>query len=200
MQKLKKNLVVCILILQRIRHATFNYTLNNDPLGTKFESFIRKQKIEIEYYDDKVIELNNINIFVLTDKDDTFYAKLSTNNKSGVLKIVYGNTSFLFAGDVEKPAEDYYSNKYKNFLDADLLKVGHHGSKTSSTDNFLNYVSPKISLISAGIQNKFNHPSPEVLERLYSLNSLTYRTDESGGLLFQSDGDSIYYIDWKKYY
>ncbi len=91
-------------------------------------------------------------------------------------------------------------NKFKSFLDVDVLKVGHHGSKTGTSGKFLLTTSPEISLISCGIKNKFRHPSPEVTNRLKESGSNIYRTDKEGGILLQSDGNKINKIDWKNNY
>ncbi|MCW8996822.1 MAG: hypothetical protein OQK77_13490, partial [Psychromonas sp.] len=120
----------------------------------------------------------------------------STNNHSGIFKLVYGETSFLFTGDVEKNIEKIYAEKYKKFLDSDVLKAGHHGSKTSSSDVFLNYVTPKYSLISAGFKNKFGHPASEVMQRLEKYGSTIYRTDLQKAVLLRSDGKRINVINW----
>ncbi len=87
---------------------------------------------------------------------------------------------------------------YGNFLDSDVLKVGHHGSKTSSSEDFLNLVTPEISLISDGRQNKFHHPSEITLEKLKEIHSKVYRTDLSGAILLQSDGNTIKKVNWKE--
>lgn len=88
----------------------------------------------------------------------------------------------LFTGDIEEFAEkkilNFYSNN--NLLNADILKVGHHGSKTSTSDDFLNIVDPKIAVIGVGKNNKFGHPNKEVLTRLENLNCSIYRTDING--------------------
>jgi competence protein ComEC len=154
-------------------------------------------KIPRYIYHRENIGVGNSVIYILNDSDNKYFDELSSNDKSGFLKIVYDKTSFLFVGDAEIPAESYYLEHYNNFLDSDVLKVGHHGSKTGSTYEFLQVVSPKISLISAGIKNKFGHPSDVVLQRLNSLNSKVFRTDSSGAVLLQSDGQKIIQIDWK---
>ena len=83
------------------------------------------------------------------------------------------------------------------FLDSVVLKVSHHGSKTSTSNEFLNYVTPEISFISAGINNSFGHPSEEVLRRLNGFESKILRTDSSGAVLLRSDGNEIKIIEWK---
>lgn len=93
------------------------------------------------------------------------------NNNSLVFKIEYKRFQMLFTGDIEKIAEEDILNKYKNtnILKASILKVAHHGSKTSSIEKFLDAVKPKIALIGVGHNNKFGHPNEAVLERLIDL-------------------------------
>jgi competence protein ComEC len=104
------------------------------------------------------------------------------NNNSLVLKLNYGEFSMLFTGDIEKETEDILVNEYKNtdMLDATILKVAHHGSKSSSTEEFLKLVKPQIALIGVGEDNSYGHPNTNVLERLQSIHCKIYRTDENG--------------------
>jgi len=90
------------------------------------------------------------------------------NNNSLVCKLIYKDFSMLFTGDIEAVSEEAILDKYKdtNTLKATILKVAHHGSKSSSTEEFINAVKPKISLIGVGKQNTFGHPNIEVLDRL----------------------------------
>lgn len=163
----------------------------------RFEKFLDKHKIPKKIYDKNKIEISNVVLYVLNDANSEYINNLSSNDRSGMLKLVFGQTSFLFVGDAEIPAEIFYLQHYKEFLDSDVLKVGHHGSKTGSSQEFLEAVSPKISLVSAGIKNKFGHPSEIVLKRLHQLNSQILRTDSSGAVLLQSDGKEIKIINWK---
>ncbi len=166
----------------------------------KFEKYLRRNHLPVEYYKKEKIIIDGVQIYILNTENVLKNHQLSSNDKSGVMKIVYGKTSFLFTGDIEKKVEKIYASDYKSFLDVDLLKTAHHGSKTSSTPEFLNFVTPKQSIISAGILNKFNHPSPEVVQRLEDFGSEIYRTDKYGALIFESDGISIRFIDWKKHF
>lgn len=95
----------------------------------------------------------------------------SINNNSLVMKFNYKNFSMLFTGDIEEIAEKKIIKKYKetNALKSTILKVSHHGSKTSSTEEFVKFVNPKISFIGVGKNNTFGHPSSGVLERLSRL-------------------------------
>lgn len=113
----------------------------------------------------------------------------TTNNNSIVLKLTYGNISFLLMGDAEKDEEDTLIESGEN-ISADVLKVGHHGSNTSTTQKFLDAVQPKYAAISVGYdRNKL--PKKEVLERLRSKGIPVYRTDVSGTLIFMTDGKTI---------
>jgi competence protein ComEC len=163
----------------------------------RLENFLKENKIKTNIYRKTSLEIGNSKVYILNDPDDYTYNFFSSNDRSGVLKIVYGETSFLFVGDCEFPAEYFLASRFSNMLDSDVLKVGHHGSKTGSSLAFLNLVSPDISLISAGIKNKFNHPAEEVLKNLKSVNSQILRTDYLGAVLLQSDGIEIKIIDWK---
>lgn len=115
------------------------------------------------------------------------------NNNAIVCNLHYKNFSMLFTGDIEEIAEREILNLYaknKNLLRADILKVGHHGSKTSSTDDFLNITSPKVAVIGVGKNNNFGHPSEVVLERLKSLNCSIYRTDLNGEISIEVNNKS----------
>ncbi len=162
----------------------------------KFEKFLRWKNIPVDYYDKKILKLSNARIYFLNDIDGNI--KLTSNDRSGVMKIHYGKNNFLFTGDLEHKLEPHYMENYGTFLNSDVLKVSHHGSKTGSSEEFVYYVKPKISLISAGIQNKFGHPSLEVLERLKSIGSKIYRTDKSGAVLLRSNGEKVSVVDWRK--
>ncbi len=162
----------------------------------RFEEFIRDQGIPVSYFKEEKIEIGKAALYFLYDDEVINISDESTNNRSGIFKLVYGETSFLFTGDVEKDVENIYANKYQHFLDSDVLKVGHHGSKTSSSTEFLSYVSPELSLISAGFKNKFGHPVDEVIQRLEAEGSTIYRSDLQKAILLRSDGQEIKLINW----
>ena len=162
----------------------------------RFEEFIKDRGLCINYFKEKKMEIGNAILYFLYDNEIENLASESTNDKSGIFKLVYGETSFLFTGDVEKGVEKIYAKKYKDFLDSDVLKVGHHGSKTSTSELFINYISPQLSLISAGFKNKFGHPVQDVINRLNIAGSTIYRTDLDKAILLRSDGKEINRIIW----
>lgn len=133
---------------------------------------------------DSTFELGNATIQVLyvgTEENNL-------NNTSIVLKLTYGNNSVLFMGDAEKEVETTIENKEIN---ADVLKVGHHGSDTSSSKRFLEKVNPSYAIISVGTGNSYGHPNNSTIQALENLNTKIYRTDENGTIIMTTDGTNI---------
>jgi len=113
------------------------------------------------------------------------------NNTSIILKLEFGNTTFLLTGDATSETEKLI---LKQDIKADVLKLGHHGSRYSSSNKFLDRVSPKQAIISVGKDNSYEHPHKEVINSLKKRNIEIYRTDELGSILVTSDG---YVLDIK---
>lgn len=142
--------------------------------------------IDILSINNKQIKLDDNVIIEIFSPSNQNYENI--NNYSPIIKLSHFENSFLFTGD----AEELIESEVLNFdIDSDVLKVGHHGSTTSSSIEFLNKVSPEISIISCGINNKFNHPSKSTLENLSNINSSIYRTDEDGTIVLSSNGFKI---------
>ncbi|MDK0551484.1 ComEC/Rec2 family competence protein [Clostridium perfringens] len=113
------------------------------------------------------------------------------NDYSPIMKLSFGDTSYLFTGDAEKLAEEEALAKYKNSLDSDVIKFGHHGSSSSSSNAFIEAVSPKYGIISCAKDNKYGHPHRETLDIIKKYNIKTFRTDTDGEIILTSDGKSI---------
>lgn len=111
------------------------------------------------------------------------------NEMSIVIKSTFGDTSIMLTGDAEKESEKDILEVWGNgSLKCDVLKVGHHGSLSSTTQDFLDAVSPSIAVISCGAGNKYGHPLPQILERLEKSGIKVYRTDLDGSIVLRSDG------------
>ena len=112
---------------------------------------------------------------------------------SVVLRLDWGETSFLFMGDAESTVEKQLLNgKYADYLDADVLKLGHHGSSTSSSAKFLKAVDPQYSVISCGAGNDYGHPHKETIKKLSLMETTVLRTDTMGSIRIYSDGKQLY--------
>jgi len=112
------------------------------------------------------------------------------NNYSTVLKVSFGEMDVIMTGDAEKEVEKEILESGEN-IDAEVLKIGHHGSDTSSTDEFLDAITPDYALISAELGNRYKHPVKSVMEKLEDRNIAVYRTDESGTVVVTITTDSI---------
>ena len=132
--------------------------------------------------------------FSLGRAEVEFYAPLGiyddVNDLSLVTRITYGQTAFLFTGDAERPSENDMIDS-DEALSATVLKVGHHGSNTSSSYLFLRQVMPSYAVISCGRDNAYGHPHQEVLARLRDIGAAVYRTDESGTIVCRSNGERV---------
>ncbi|MDK0702472.1 ComEC/Rec2 family competence protein [Clostridium perfringens] len=113
------------------------------------------------------------------------------NDYSPIMKLSFGDTSYLFTGDAEKLAEEEALAKYKTSLDSDVIKFGHHGSSSSSSNAFIEAVSPKYGIVSCAKDNKYGHPHRETLDIIKKYNIKTFRTDTDGEIILTSDGKSI---------
>ena len=112
----------------------------------------------------------------------------NANNASVVGQLIYGQIEFLLTGDIEKEIEQRLLNQNLD-LTSDVLKAPHHGSRTSSSQNFLDAVNPQIAVISVGLNNRYKHPHSAILERLK--NYIIYRTDKDGDIQISTDGISL---------
>lgn len=155
----------------------------------------------------KYVERRNTEIIVPTVKD-TFSlgsaevqivgvnASSDTNDTSIILRITYGKTSFLFTGDAERAAENAVINSGQN-IESTVLKVGHHGSDTSTSYLFLREIMPEYAVISVGRDNEYEHPTEEVLSRLRDANVKVYRTDLQGTIVCTSNGKDVKFEVYK---
>ena len=146
----------------------------------------------VEVHAGYVIELDNgVELQVLNPPRDSLFG--DSNNDSVVMRLTYGEVSFLLAADIESGAEERLADSGME-LQSTVLKAAHHGSKTSTTQRFLNAVSPAISVVSAGLDNPYGHPAPVVMERLEAAvgTDNVYRTDRDGSVEVVSDGETVW--------
>lgn len=171
-----------------------NYTIKNfyapkvTSTSSTFEKLIdslqvNNLKINILKANTSTIDLGKYTTVEVFSPNLDYYENL--NNYSPIIKISYKNTSFLFTGDAEELIEQEVISKNYN-LSSDILKVGHHGSSTSTSKEFYERVNPSISVISVG-NNSYGHPTTKTLNQIKT--SKIYRTDEKGDIVIISDGN-----------
>ena len=139
--------------------------------------------ITVAEKDKKIINTENLKAYFLAPENKK-YDEL--NNYSAILKIVFQDKSFLFMGDSEASVEKTLTD-----VSADVIKVGHHGSNTSSSSGFIKKVNPEIAVISVGENNKYDHPDKDVIKAYEKLGAKIYRTDINGNIVISTDGENL---------
>jgi beta-lactamase superfamily II metal-dependent hydrolase len=163
---------------------------------TTYERMISAvDKYNIDYYEgiSRKINLGSLTFTILPPANPLIGGS-ELNNNSVVVRLDFKDFSCLFTGDIEKEREGQFLIKSGNSLNVDILKVGHHGSSSSSSPLFIKSIGPKIAVISCGQDNKYGHPHQETISLLQSLGIVVYRTDLSGTILIKTNG-----IDYQVY-
>jgi competence protein ComEC len=138
-----------------------------------------------------VIELGaSTTLTILSPTGDA--ADWESNNSSIVAKLSYEEVNFMLTGDAGIGIEEYLVSEYGEALDSEVLKLGHHGSRTSTAERFLQAVSPEYAVVSAGKDNRYGHPHEEVIERVAEYGSKLMSTAEQGTIIFKSDGERVW--------
>lgn len=176
--------ILTIMEKLKVKNVIIGKQFEESNNYNKFIKIAKKKniKVHVAKIGEKINVEKNLFFEVLWPKNKDEITENSINNNSLVCKLIYNKNSILFTGDIEKIAEDEIINKYKNTnkLKSSILKVPHHGSKTSSTKEFLELIEPKIALIGVGKDNKFGHPDNNTLIKLKELKCKIYRTDILG--------------------
>ncbi len=160
---------------------------------TRFIEEITKRNIPITFIHEPLrIRMGKNLTFDIMYPDHALGAYKNMNDSSVVGLLTFQNTTVMLPGDLEAKGEKYLVAQKRN-LKADVLKVGHHGSKTSTSEAWLNAVDPEYAVVSVGVRNGYGHPAPSVIERLKTHNVTTYRTDQHGDIILNSDGNSIHF-------
>ena len=158
----------------------------------KFEQIVKDKKIKVMTVanGDRLKIERNLYFDILWPNNGNLISENALNNNSIVCKLIYNKYSMIFFFFLEEIAEKQMLKEYKNNLgifSSQILKVAHHGSKTSSIKEYIDAVNPKIALIGVGENNKFGHPNEEVITRLNTRGTRIYRTDQNGEILVMVD-------------
>ena len=186
----------------------FSYVLDRYKVDTVIESEISSPTVTDRVFGEKVVQ-ENTNVLkartneritldpkhgvvvdiLFPDQDPTGW---ETNEASIVVKVSYGTTSFMLTGDSPSEVEQHLVKMYGKQMSANVLKLGHHGSKTSSSDEFLKTVNPTYAIVSAGLGNKYGHPNTDVIERVESTNAEILETSVLGTITCTSDKKDVF--------
>lgn len=167
--------------------------LTDKPFQTTLQEEVNKMGVqELVAYTGQSIALGNgATLSILFPDLDVSNWQDITNNASIVALLRYGKTSMLFTGDSPIAIENRLIKELGNRLDIDVLKVGHHGSRTSSGPEFLSFTTPTLAIISAGKNNSYGHPHSEVLANLAAVGAQIKNTADVGRITIKSDGSSL---------
>ena len=178
----------------RVDNILWTGVVRDNPEWEEWIDLIKKEgaRIEIAVSGERVVLANSYIDILYPNKPLKGEIHKSLNNTSIVCALKYNNISFLFTGDIERSVEEELAESGKN-LKSDVLKVSHHGSKTSSAPLFLEKVLPLFAVISVGRDNKYHHPHPVTLANLKKFGIEVLRTDRDGSITFLSDGTKLIY-------
>ncbi len=166
---------------------------HDSQLFLAWERFIQEQSIPVKFVEEKfTVQIQEAEIQFLHPSKQTSEF-ISINDESIICKVTINQASFLFSGDIEARAEERIVFAYQDALKADILKVPHHGSKTSSTELFIDAVSPELAIIQVGHDNKFHHPHGRVLDRYERKGIRVLRTDQEQSIRLWVDSEGISY-------
>lgn len=188
------NLLDYIKVDKIILPIQFEKYDNLDLLIEKLEKKNKNTAIIFLEAGDRLYLDKNTYIDILWPDKEIKILENTINNNALVFKLNYKEFSMLFTGDIESEAESAIVDKYsenKSLLRSTILKVAHHGAETSSIQNLINLISPKISLIGVGRNNNYGHPSESVIDRLEKINSKIYRTDINGEIIIKINKNGI---------
>ncbi|WFA08863.1 MBL fold metallo-hydrolase [Tissierella sp. Yu-01] len=172
------NFNIATIIMPNVMHTTKTFEDVLDSINNKGLK-INSPKVGTTY------DLNGASVLILAPNSEE-YKEL--NNYSVVVKLTHGENSFLFTGDAEALSENEMMENNIGVLDSDILKIGHHGSITSTSGEFLDAVNPKYAIISLGKDNDYGHPHKEIIELLEENEIEILRTDKMGTIVATSDG------------
>ncbi len=145
---------------------------------------------------DMIYTNTSLPMLVLAPSDSI--AAADPNNRSVVLLVRYGDTRLLLTGDAEKEAEAFLVDTFGSFLESDLMKIGHHASRTSSTLPFLELVNAPLGIASLAKNNRYDHPHPEATRRIRHTNISVRYTSLEGAIIFKSDGRYYRHVSWRQ--
>ncbi|MEX2456011.1 MAG: DNA internalization-related competence protein ComEC/Rec2, partial [Balneolaceae bacterium] len=173
----------------KIYHSDYPY---DSKLYERYNEMADKKRIPIiDVKSGDQMEIDPAVRFFVIGPNPNFGIDRNPNNHSLAFRLQYGNTSFLFTGDAETEQEKKMVEQYRDFLDTNFLKAGHHGSKTSSTTEFIDEVNPKFTAFSLALQNQFGHPGNKAVATVFGSGSESHYTSLHGALRYISNGEII---------
>lgn len=181
-------------VLQRYDVANIIKTNNKSETGTGevFDLAVEKENANVYFatVGQQLALGASTSVLIFSPNGDV--TDLESNTSSIIVQLRYGDIEFMLTGDAPISIENYLSKTFGKGLESEVLKLGHHGSRTSSSDIFLDTVKPKFGVVSAGKDNTYGHPHSEVVEKVTKRNILIFNTIEQESVVFESDGKEVW--------
>jgi competence protein ComEC len=185
--------LIDVLKKYKVDNILWTGVIRDTPEYKEWQKLIKEEnaKIYIAEKGEKILMSNNISMDILFPFENLEGKEIKDSNDTSIVsRLAIGYSSFLFTGDMTQLSEKEIIDNNID-VDSDVLKIAHHGSKTSSSEDFLKEVSPEIAVISVGKDNSYGHPTQEVLENLNKYGIRILRTDEAGDIKIISDGKTF---------
>lgn len=183
--------LVEVLKRYEVKNVLLTETINDTPAYKMFEEELNSEGASAIYADvgQRFMVGASTTITIYSPRGDE--TNWETNSASIIMKVTYDETDILLTGDAPVGIEDYLVGAYGADLEAEILKLGHHGSKTSTSELFLDTVQPEYAVVSAGVDNRYGHPHQDVMQRVFARSIPTFHTGVDGTVTFVSDGVEI---------
>lgn len=176
-----------------VRNAIQGIVFEDNPISLEIKERLKEGGlVHIVEAKDKIILDNKYNIYLEILHPSEMFTEVDKNDASIIARLVYGDIEIMLTGDASIKIENYLVGTVGERLQSDVLKVGHHGSKTSTDESFLGFVNPTYGIISVGEDNKFGHPHSEVIEKLNSFNVEILETKTLGTIVMKTDGKELW--------
>ena len=184
--------LVDVLDRYEVEQLIVSNNQNDTTVREAFDLAVAKEEVDIQVVSTGYqIGLGaSTSLMVFSPLGDT--SNWETNTASLVTQLRFGEIEFMLTGDAPISIEEYLAQTYGDTLESEVLKLGHHGSQTSSGEVFLDTVQPKYGIVSAGKDNSYGHPHSEVIEKLLKRNIAILNTADSGTIIFKSDGREVW--------
>lgn len=173
------------------------YDTQNTASTSIYQTYARDRDDEHAFvstatYSDTIILDGDEGVYLRVLYPDQDVSDLERNDSSTVIQFVYGDIEILLTGDAGRMVEEYLVYEYGPYLQSEILKAGHHGSRTSSSSLFFEFVQPEYVIISAGENNSYGHPHQEVVELIERSGAQMLETSQEGTIVFETDGEEIW--------
>ena len=181
-------------VLERYRVQTILQTnaINDTPVSQAYDVSVQSENAAVVFVQrgDEILLGASTTIRVLAPAGDVSLWR--SNAASVVVQVQYGEIEFLLTGDAPAGIEDYLVQAYPALIQSEILKLGHHGSDTSTSEYFLDAVRPDYAVVSAGLDNRYGHPHPDVVQRVEDRNINLVSTAQAGTITFKTDGVTVW--------